>query len=164
MPVRGHIQLKGFEDYLEKLAKAGKDIDASAKKAVLAGAEVIRKGMYDRAPKGKTGYLKANIKIFERFSQGNYHSARAGVDLGKELADYGKPGSVTYKRKSKDGVKKFKKTWGREHLYMIYVEYGRHSKGRTGVGARPYANPTLKKDTKKANAAVKKSLEEDGKI
>ncbi len=51
MTVRARFETKGFEAYLEKLAKAGQDVDAAAQEALQAGGEVLLAGMQRRVPK-----------------------------------------------------------------------------------------------------------------
>lgn len=63
MATSAKLTLKGLEEYLEKIAAAGKDVDEAVAKAVLAGAEVLQEGMQMRAPE-RTGNLKNNIRIY----------------------------------------------------------------------------------------------------
>ena len=81
------LSTKGFEEYLEKLTQAGKDIDAIADEALMAGAKILKAGMEARAPK-KKGHLVHRIQIVGPTRDGNYHLVKIGlfnVDREKEL-------------------------------------------------------------------------------
>lgn len=79
------LNIKGFEEYLEKIAQAGKDIDTAVDAALLVGAEIIQKEMQDRTPVGQApkdphpGNLRAHIKIKGPAQDGNYHVVEVGL-------------------------------------------------------------------------------------
>ena len=82
------LSTKGFEDYLEKLAQAGADIDAVCNEALNAGAQVLHAGMMRRSPR-KTGELRRHILIKGPFQDGNFHSIKVGVlDVNREKETY----------------------------------------------------------------------------
>ena len=83
------LTTKGFEEYLENLARAGKDIDAITDRALRAGGEVLLQGMKRRVPKD-TGNLEANLKIEGPKKDGNFHYILVGlVNADGETARYG---------------------------------------------------------------------------
>ena len=43
--------MKGFDEYFEKLVKAGRDIDAAADRANVAAGDVILEGMEELVPR-----------------------------------------------------------------------------------------------------------------
>ncbi len=72
------LSTKGFDDYLEKLAKAGEDIDAITDEALSVGGLILKDGMQRRAPVA-SGHLKGRISMTEAVNDGNYHSVRIGI-------------------------------------------------------------------------------------
>ena len=81
------LSTKGFDEYLEKIAQAGQDVDAAASEAVLAGGQVIQAGMEARAPR-RSGHLVAKIKIVGPNRDGSYHMVKIGlfnINREKEL-------------------------------------------------------------------------------
>ena len=134
MAVRSKLTTKGFEKYLENIAKAGRDVDASADRALLAGGELLQDGMIRRAPE-LTGNLKGHIKIKGPEQEGNFHSIEVGVIHDRKFTDE------------------------ETARYANAQEYGTSS-----MGAQPYVRPTLDEDKRKARKAMKESLEKDGVI
>lgn len=89
MTTRAKISTKGFEEYLEKLAAAGQDVDQSIHKALDAGADVAIEGMRRRVPKD-TGNLENHIGKTEVKQDGNYSFIEVGVlNADDETARYG---------------------------------------------------------------------------
>lgn len=83
------LTTKGFEEYLENLAQAGKDIDAITDKALNAGGEVLLNGMKRRVPKD-THNLESKLRIEGPHRDGNYHSILVGlVNADADTARYG---------------------------------------------------------------------------
>jgi HK97 gp10 family phage protein len=83
------LSTKGFEEYLENLARAGKDIDAIADQALAAGGEVLLQGMRRRVPKD-TGNLESKLRIDGPHRDGNFHYILVGlVNADAETARYG---------------------------------------------------------------------------
>ena len=78
MPLKSKWSSKGIEEYLEKVANAGANIDEAASKAVDAGGEVILEGMERRAPE-LTGNLKRQIRKIGPDKDGNFHFVKVGV-------------------------------------------------------------------------------------
>ena len=74
---KSSLNTKGFEEYLEKLAQAGADIDEITDEALTAGAEILKAGMERRAPEA-TGHLKNRISIEGPINSGNYHFIKVG--------------------------------------------------------------------------------------
>jgi len=89
MAFRAKLTTKGFEEYLERIAQAGKDIDVVADEALTVGGEVLLEGMRKRAPV-LTGNLRSSLKIKGPFVNGNYHFVDVGlVDVDADTARYG---------------------------------------------------------------------------
>jgi HK97 gp10 family phage protein len=157
MPIKSRLVTKGFEEYLEKLAKAGQDIDEITDEALVAGGEVLVAGMKRRAPV-MTGTLKARILCSAPRRVGTIHFVRIGPDLGDELANYGvdMPGRPARRQKKGHGQKNWK-TWGRQYLYFIYQEYG-----TSDTPPHPYIRPTFDHDMRAAQAAMRRVFEARG--
>jgi hypothetical protein len=90
MPVRYKLETKGFSEYLEKLARAGKAIDPIADVALTAGGDVLLAGMDRRVPRD-TGNLQAHLERSEPEQDGNFHSVTVGIsaDTDADTARYG---------------------------------------------------------------------------
>ena len=71
------LTTRGFDEYLDKLAKAGKDIDPIADEALDAGSAVLETGMLKRAPE-LPGHLKSKIGR-RKITDGNYHAVEIGI-------------------------------------------------------------------------------------
>lgn len=80
MPVRSNFQLAGLEEYLEKLAKAGLDVDDAAADAVSAGAEIVYVDVEENVPVGETGQLADSLYKSEPQRDGNFTFVEFGVD------------------------------------------------------------------------------------
>ena len=78
MAVKTRIMTKGFEEYLEALAKAGQNIDAIADEALLAGGEVLLAGMERRVPKD-THNLEQHLALVGPVQDGNFHYVEVGI-------------------------------------------------------------------------------------
>jgi HK97 gp10 family phage protein len=90
MPIKTRLTTKGFEEYLERLAKAGQDIDAISDEALAAGGELLLEGMQRRVPV-KTGNLKSKLAVTHPAAEGNVHYIDVGLLHGTdaETARYG---------------------------------------------------------------------------
>ena len=77
MVVKSRITTKGFEEYLEAIAKAGQNIDAIADEALLAGGEVLLEGMDRRVPKD-THNLEKHLALIGPVQDGNLHYVEVG--------------------------------------------------------------------------------------
>lgn len=90
MTVRASLTTKGLEEWLEALVQAGKDVDASADRALEAGAGVALDGMQKRVAV-LTGNLQAHIQASAPQQDGNFHSVDVGLLRGvdAETARYG---------------------------------------------------------------------------
>lgn len=86
MTTQSNISAKGFEEYLEKVAQAGRNIDDSADKSLLAGGEVIQNGMLENVPI-LTGNLAEHIKIKGPQRDGNFHAIEVGIIHDKAFTD-----------------------------------------------------------------------------
>lgn len=88
MTTRVKVSTKGFDEYLENLANAGKDVDLSIAKALIAGADVAEEGMVKRVPKD-THNLEDHIKRTDVQVSGNFSFLEVGVlDADAETARY----------------------------------------------------------------------------
>lgn len=81
MGLKTKLTTKGFEDYLERLAAAGADIDGISDKALAAGGAVLTAGMRRRVPKD-TGNLEENLTVTEPMQDGNFHFIEVGLVAG----------------------------------------------------------------------------------
>ena len=132
MAVKSRLVAKGFEEYLEAIAKAGQNIDAVADEALKAGALVLQKGMKSRAPKD-THNLEAHINIDGPYQDGNFHYVDVGV------------------------IHKIEFTDAETARYGNVQEYS-----SANTPAQPYIRPTLDHDMSKARAEMKKVFVEKG--
>lgn len=90
MAVRAKIDLKGFGDLLEEIAKLGGDIDAATDRALMAGGEVLLGGMQRRVRKD-THNLEEHLVIEGPVRDGNFHYVEVGLSskADAETARYG---------------------------------------------------------------------------
>lgn len=132
MATQTRLSTSGFEEYLEKLARAGADIDAAADKALLKGCEVVQAEMVSLAPK-KTLNLAEHIQIKGPIRDGNVHYAEVGVIHDKKFTDA-------------DTAR-----------YGNAQEYG-----SVKNAAHPYIRPGIANSASKGKKAMKDSLIEDG--
>ncbi len=90
MTVRYKLETKGFEAYLEALAKAGQAIDPVADEMLEAGGEVLKAGMKRRVPKD-THNLEEHIVVDGPHQDGNFHYIEMGLPKGTDAdtARYG---------------------------------------------------------------------------
>ncbi len=89
MTTRGKLSTKGFDEYLERIVEAGRNVDQAAARALAAGAEVALAGMQRRVPKD-TRNLEANLAATEPKQDGNYTFVEVGViGADAETARYG---------------------------------------------------------------------------
>lgn len=84
------MEMKGLEEYLERLVQMGKDVDAAAAKALEAGGDVLLAGMKRRVPKD-THNLEQHLVRTEPVRDGNYTYVEVGIskDADAETARYG---------------------------------------------------------------------------
>jgi HK97 gp10 family phage protein len=86
--MRSKLDLKGFEEYLAKVARAGADIDMATDEALGAGGTILVDGMLRRAPE-LTGELKSHIKMSQPAADGNRHFVKVGIfDVNRERQTY----------------------------------------------------------------------------
>lgn len=83
--MRAKLSLKGMEEYLETIAKAGGDVDAACADALKAGAEVAVDGMRRRVAVD-TGNLKDSLRVSDVQQDGNTISVEMGLLSGTEAA------------------------------------------------------------------------------
>lgn len=89
MPIKSRLVTKGFEEYLERLQKAGRDIDVAVDAVLAAGGQVLANGMHDRVAKD-TGNLDEHIGVTEPQRDGNIHFVEVGIlNADAETARYG---------------------------------------------------------------------------
>jgi hypothetical protein len=132
--MKATLKLEGFEEYLEELVKAGKDIDRVAEEGLDKGADVFVAGMQRRAPYGR---IRTRIRKSGMGRDGNKRYIYVGVLRGTEAEDarianvweFGGPG----------------KKAGRMHRVIT---------------ARPFIRPSLRQDAGKARKAMEDIFEE----
>lgn len=134
MTTRVTVSMKGFDKFLEELGNAGKDVDQSIQKALMAGAEVAKKGMQKRVRKD-THNLQDHIQIDGPHMKGNFSYVDVGVIPKESFTDA-------------DTAR-----------YGNAQEYGTSS-----MEAQPYIRPTISEDAGKIRKAMKDSLIQDGTI
>ena len=78
MTVRGNLTTKGFEEYLERLATAGEDVNARAAEALNAGRDVALDGMRGRVPID-TGNLQEHLNATAPKIDGNFVYIEVGL-------------------------------------------------------------------------------------
>lgn len=90
MVCRVSFSLKGFEEYLEKIAEAGRDVDAAADLANVAGGDVLLDGMLRRVAR-RTGNLAEHLECTTPKADGNFHYIEVGMPkkTDAETARYG---------------------------------------------------------------------------
>ncbi|MDD5367461.1 MAG: HK97 gp10 family phage protein [Anaerolineaceae bacterium] len=90
MPIKTRLTTKGFEDYLERIAQAGQDIDQVADEALQAGGAVLVDGMQARVAVD-THNLQSKIDCSEPQQDGNFHFVEVGLlkDTDADTARYG---------------------------------------------------------------------------
>jgi len=90
MATKGWITTKGFAEYLERIAEAGRDVDQAAAEAVRAGGAVLLAGMVRRVPKD-THNLEQHLVATEPVREGNFTFLTVGMREGAdaETARYG---------------------------------------------------------------------------
>ena len=124
------MKLEGFDEYLETLAKASKDIDQVAEECLEAGSDVLVAGMQRRAPHG---IIRNALRKTAIMKDGDKRYLYVGVLRGTDAEtariantwEFGGPGK--------------KNVAGRQHRVIT---------------ARPFIRPTLRNDAKKARAAM----------
>lgn len=101
MVVRVSFTLKGLDAYLEKIAQAGRDVDAAAGRACEAGGDVLLNGMQRRVPKD-TGNLEDHLERSEVEQDGNFVFVEVGMkpasQVDADTARYGNAQEYGYKR------------------------------------------------------------------
>ena len=132
MVCRASFTLKGLDEYLEKIAQAGLDVDQAAAHAVVAGGDVLVTGMVKRAPE-KTGNLKRHLQRTKPVLEGNVTFILVGVLDGEYLPD------------------------AKLATYANVQEYG-----SAHTPAHPYIRPTFDEDKSKMRAAERAALQADG--
>jgi len=89
VPFKTRLETKGFSEYLERLAKAGRDIDAVSGEALAAGGEILLNGMVTRVPVD-THNLQSHLKVDGPHQDGNFHYVEVGlVRADADTARYG---------------------------------------------------------------------------
>ena len=90
MVVRTKLDVKGFSEYLEKIARSGRDIDPITDRALDAGGQVLLGGMQRRVPKD-TRNLEGHLEIEGPLQDGNFHYIFVGLSRRSdaETARYG---------------------------------------------------------------------------
>ncbi len=88
--IRMKLTIKGFEKYLEDIARAGRDLDTAADRALAAGGAVLVEGMRQRVAKD-THNLENHITCTEPVQDGNFHFIEVGLNKGVDAntARYG---------------------------------------------------------------------------
>ena len=100
------LEISGMDDLLARLARTGANVEATKKKALLKGAEVIRTEIEARAPVD-TGFLKDHIVIFE--------------NAGADYVNVGPSKEVYYAKMIEFGTKKGNKLSPNPFVELAYL-------------------------------------------
>ena len=127
--MKATLKTEGFEAYLEKLVRAGEDINLVAEEGLDAGADVFVSGMQRRAPFDR---IRRRIRKSRMGRDGNKRYVYVGVLRGTPEED--------------------------ARIANVWEFGGRTSpspknprrKPRPGIRARPYIRPSLRQDAGKA--------------
>lgn len=131
--IRTRLETKGVSEYLERVAAAGRDIDEVTDRMLMAGGEVLLKGMRRRAPV-LTHNLQGKLTIVGPVREGNTHYIWVGI-----------PPNV-----DKDTAR-----------YALAQEFGWGDKQGAKAG-QPYVRPTLDADSGAARKAMRNEAERSG--
>lgn len=90
MTTRVKLETKGFSEYLEKIVKAGQNVDIAADQALAAGGDILLGGMQRRVPKD-THNLEQHLVVDGPHRDGNFHYVEVGLakHADAETARYG---------------------------------------------------------------------------
>ncbi len=128
MATKTTLTLKGLDEYLENLARAGMDVDAAASRALMEGARVIQDKMIEMVPVD-TGNLQEHIKIKGPVQEGNYIYVEIGIIHDRDYTD------------------------DETARYANSVEYGNSS-----MAAQPFIRPAIDTSKSAAMRAMKEVL------
>ncbi|MHB9031922.1 MAG: HK97-gp10 family putative phage morphogenesis protein [Anaerolineae bacterium] len=131
--MKASLSVKGVDEMLEGLAKAGEDVDEAASEAVVAGGAVALAGFKSRVPVD-TGQLRDSLVVTDPEQEGNVITVTMGhprTGPQKAPADVARYGNVQ--------------------------EFGSSS-----MAAQPYVRPTMASDKGKINRAMVETLKERG--
>ena len=89
MATSGKLELSGLANYLEDLARAGRDVDAAAQRALEAGAQPILGEMITLVPKDLHN-LESHLDLDGPHQEGNFSYVDIGIIAAdKDTAIYG---------------------------------------------------------------------------
>ena len=132
MTTKARLELKGLDEYMDALQKAGKDIDAASQRALSKGANVLQPEMIDLAPEDE-GNLKSHIVIDGPYQEGNLNFVLVGVvSADAETSRYGNA-----------------------------QEYGWSSGGKFHPG-KPYIRPAIDRKRALVLRTIRESLKAEG--
>lgn len=135
MTTQAWFTVRGLEEYLENIQKAGVNIDAAAQRALQKGAAILEAEMEARAPVGETGNLLAHVEVDGPHQIGNYSYVDIGVIHNASLTD------------------------AETAIYGNVQEYGAPSKN---IPAQPYIRPAIDSKKSAVARAVRESLKAEG--
>lgn len=133
------LTLDGFDEYLEELRKAEKDIDLVAEQCLDAGANVLVAGMQKRAP---YGLIKQAIRKTVIMADGNKRYLYLGVLRGTDPETARIASVWEFGGRTTPSPKNPKR------------------KPRPGIKMKPYIRPALRNDSRKARAEMEKVFQE----
>jgi HK97 gp10 family phage protein len=88
MSFKARFEMKGLDEYLKKLAQAGKDIDSIVDKALAESAPIVFEAMNEAAPY-LTGVVVNHIQMSEPKVSGTFHFIIIELDLRDRRALHG---------------------------------------------------------------------------
>jgi hypothetical protein len=78
MTTQAYFTVRGLEEYMDAILKAGKDIDAAAQRALTKGAPILQSEMQDLVPIDE-GNLFEHIQVDGPHQMGNFSWVEVGV-------------------------------------------------------------------------------------
>lgn len=126
------FSVSGVDEFLAKIEKSGKNIDAACKKAINEALPIVEKSMKEGAERHKrTGDVVNALEAIEAKQQGNLIYAEVGIDLGKHP----------------------------EAIEAVFQEYG---DGHSPEFPDPFVRPAVDDNKRQINATIKKVLRKEG--
>lgn len=104
MATRVRLETRGLAEYLERIAQAGRDIDATAAEALQEGGELLLSGMTERVHKD-THNLEDHLDIDGPHQDGNFHYVLIGLKKGTDAETARYANAQEYGWSDKQGAK-----------------------------------------------------------
>lgn len=126
------FSVEGMEEFFERIAAMGKNVDEACKKAVNEALPIVEKSMKEGAERHRlTGDVADAIEVLDAKQQGNYIYATVGIDLEKHP----------------------------EAFEGVFQEYG---DGHSPELPDPFLRPAVDDNRKEINRTIKQVLKKEG--